>query len=123
MISSSPSATAGSSASGTGGPGGGTSKAAFLRDYFAVAPGGTAAGWSRLGPGEKAQGRASYNAFWRGIRSVDVSNIRPLPGSDSVELTITYHETNGSTSTERQRLDLVRSADGGYLINNDEVIG
>jgi len=116
------SSTAGGSAGGSTG-GGGTNKAAFLRHYFQVAPGGTAAGWSLLGPGEKAQGRASYNAFWRGMSSVDVRDIRPLPGSNSVELTLTYHETNGRTSTERQRLDLLRSSDGGYLINNDDVIG
>jgi len=52
-----------------------------------------------------------------------VQDIRPLPGSDSVELTITYHLSNGGTSRERQRLDLIRSANGGYLINNDDVIG
>jgi eukaryotic-like serine/threonine-protein kinase len=121
--SSSPSATASATSGSGGGSGSGTSKAAFLRRYFAVAPGGTAAGWSLLGPGEKAQGRGPYNAFWRGISSVDVRDIRPLRGSNSVELTITYHETNGSTSTERQRLDLVRSSHGGYLINNDDVIG
>jgi hypothetical protein len=57
------------------------------------------------------------------MSSVDVRDIHPLPGTNSVELTITYHETNGSTSTERQRLDLLRSSDGGYLINNDDVIG
>jgi hypothetical protein len=52
-----------------------------------------------------------------------VQDIRPLAGSNSVELTLTYHETNGGTSTERQRLDLLRSSGGGYLINNDDVIG
>jgi hypothetical protein len=54
---------------------------------------------------------------------VDVQDIRPLAGSNSVELTLTYHETNGASSRERQRLDLLRSSDGGYLINNDDVIG
>ena len=39
----------------------GGSKAAFVRSYFASAPGGTDQGWSRLGPGEQAQGRASYD--------------------------------------------------------------
>ena len=50
-------------------------------------------------------------------------DIVPVAGTDSVELTVTYHETNGQVSTERQRLDLVRSPSGGYLIDNDDVIG
>lgn len=87
-----------------------------------MAPGGTDAGWSRLGPGEKQQGRASYDRFWGGIKSVDVSDVRPVD-SDSLDLTLTYHKTNGQLSRERQRVDLVRSSGGGYLINNDDVIG
>jgi hypothetical protein len=87
-----------------------------------VAPGGTDEGWSRLGPGEQAQGRASYDAFWRSISSVDVADIRTID-PNTAELTLTYHKRNGQTSRERQRIDLVRSSDGGYLINNDNPVG
>ena len=119
--STSPSATGSSSA--TTSPGTLRSKASFIRGYFAVAPGGTDEAWRKLGPHEQAQGRASYDRFWNGVSRVDVKDIEPVPGTDSVELTITYHLANGRSSTERQRLDLVRAADGGYLIDNDEVIG
>jgi eukaryotic-like serine/threonine-protein kinase len=127
-----PSSSAGRSSSATGSPratGSPTpsakqpSPASFLRGYFAVAPGGTDRGWAQLGPHERAQGRAAYDRFWRGIASVEVRDIVPVAGTDSVELTVTYHETNGQVSTERQRLDLLRSPSGGYLIDNDDVIG
>ncbi len=95
----------------------------FVRSYFATAPGGTDAGWSRLGPGEKSQGRASYDRFWRGIRSVDVRSVRPVSGSEDVDVTLTYRTTDGRSSTERKRFDLVRSQSGGYLINGERPIG
>jgi hypothetical protein len=94
-----------------------------VRSYFASAPGGTDQGWSRLGPGEQAQGRASYDRFWRGISSVDVSSVRPVAGSDAVDVTLTYRSTNGRTSTERKRFDLIRSSSGSYLINGEHPIG
>jgi serine/threonine protein kinase len=100
-----------------------SSKAAFIRSYFATAPGGTDEGWARLGPTERSQGRASYNSFWRGISSVSVTSVRPVPGSDSVDVTLTYRRTNGTTSTERKQFDLVRSSDGGYLINDERPVG
>jgi hypothetical protein len=71
-----------------------------------------------LTPGYQAQvGRASYNGFWRTIRSVDVSDVVPA-GGNSVLATLTYTSNSGSTSVERHRLDLVPSGDG-YLINGD----
>ncbi len=101
----------------------GGSKAAFVRSYFASAPGGTDQGWSRLGPGEQAQGRASYDRFSREISSVDVSSVRPVAGSDAVDVTLTYHSTNGRASTERKGFDLIRSGSGSYLINGERPIG
>jgi serine/threonine protein kinase len=99
------------------------SKAAFVRHYFAIAPGGTDEGWSQLGPGEKAQGRASYNGFWRGISSVTVTSVRPVSGEDAVDVTLTYRRTTGQSSPEHKRFDLIRSPNGGYLINGEQPIG
>jgi serine/threonine protein kinase len=109
--------------SGAAGASTGASKAAFLRSYFVSAPGGTDTGWSRLGPGEQAQGRASYDAFWHGIRSVTVLKAHPLPHSNSVDATLVYRRTNGQTSTEHKRFDLVRSPSGGWLIDDEHPIG
>ena len=79
------------------------------------------AAWSQLGPGEQAQGRASYDRFWRSIESVEVSDVERVggPGTDTqtVEATLTYRTTAGRVSTERHRLQLVRSDDGGYRID------
>ena len=89
-----------------------------MRDYYAAAPGGTDRAWAMLGPGEKQQGRAAYDRFWRTIRSVDVTSARAV-GSDVVEVTLVYRTTDGRTSTERKRETLVAGPDGGYLIESD----
>jgi serine/threonine protein kinase len=120
--SSTPSSSSSSSSTGSVTSGTAASQEAFLRSYYAAAPGGTDRAWSMLGPGEKAQGRARYDAFWQRIRSVDVTGVSPLD-ENSLEVRMTYHETNGEKSSERQRVDLIRSSDGGYLINNDDVLG
>jgi len=120
------STTSSATPSGTPSPTGALDRAAvasFVRGYFAAAPGGSSAAWSQLGPNEQAQGRASYNRFWRGIRSVGVGDIAPVAGASSVDVTLTYRTTDGRVSTERQRLDLIRSDDGGFLINGDEPAG
>ena len=96
---------------------------AFLRDYFSVAPGGTDAAWARLGPRERAQGRASYDRFWQGIRSVQVTDVRPVAGTDFVDATVTYRTTDGAVSVERKRFSMLRSESGGYLIDAEQPIG
>jgi hypothetical protein len=97
-------------------------KAAFLRGYFQVA--GTDAGWAKLGPGEKAGGRASYDRFWGAIDSATVSNVTDAPGGadpDAVDATIRYAWSDGRVVVERQRLSLARSGDG-LLVDGDDVL-
>ncbi len=91
----------------------------FLEGYFAAAPGGSDEAWAQLGPGMQEQGRAAYDAFWEGIASVDVADVEPV-GDDAVEATLTYRRTDATASRERKRLELLRSQDGGYLIDGDE---
>jgi eukaryotic-like serine/threonine-protein kinase len=100
-----------------------SSVSAFLSDYFSVAPGGTDAAWARLGPRERAQGRASYDRFWQGIRSVQVTDVRPVAGTDFVDATVTYRTTEGAVSVERKRFSVLRSESGGYLIDAEQPIG
>ncbi len=93
-----------------------TSKAAFLREYFSVVPGGSDEAWAMLTPRFQADvGRDSFNGFWRTISSVSVSNVTPA-GPNAVVATLSYRATNGDTSTERKRYDLTRSGDS-YLID------
>jgi len=105
-----------SSASAGTGP---AAQEAFLRDYFRTAPGGSDRAWNMLGPGEQAQGRASYDKFWQGISSVSVSDVSARSGSNDVQATLRYTRTDGSTSTERQVIHLIRDQ-GEYLINGDD---
>jgi serine/threonine protein kinase len=96
---------------------------AFLRDYFSAAPGGTDEAWARLGPREKAQGRASYDRFWEGIRSVQVADVQPVADTDFVDATVTYRTTDGAVSVERKRFTMLRSENGEYLIDAEQPIG
>jgi hypothetical protein len=125
-VSSSPSGASGSSTSSrSAGPsrsaaatGGVAAKAAFLQDYFDKVPGGTDQAWSELTSAYQQKiGRSSFNGFWRTIRSVSVSNVEPA-GGNAVEATLTYHTSGGGTSTERHRIELVRSG-GGFRIAGD----
>ncbi len=96
-------------------------KEQLLRDYFALAPGGSDEAWAMLGPSLQAQGRDRYDGFWRGISSVQVSKVRATDDSDSVLATLRYRTSDGTTSTERHRLGLIESEDGGYLIDTDQL--
>ncbi len=113
------------SASSTPSPGPATGKDAsvrFLRDYYATVPGNLDAGWSRLGPHERQVGRSSYDAFWQRIDRVDLTDVTPHPDASTAEVTLTYHFSDGRVVKERQRLVLVRSSGGGYLIDDDKVL-
>jgi len=119
---SSPSSRSPQSPSRSSSPGGsGTglaAKRAFLDDYFSKAPGGSDAGWAMLTPRYQQQiGRGSYNGFWSTIRSVDVGRVTSV-GGNTVDASLTYTRTDGSTTTEQHELPLVRSG-GGYLIDGD----
>ena len=103
-------------------PAGTQGKARFLRTYYSTVPGNLDAGWSMLGPHEKSVGRSSYDDFWGSMSSVDVSHVVTSPGSHTADITLTYHYRDGRVVDERQRLTLIRSADGRWLIDNDTVL-
>ncbi|ROR91701.1 serine/threonine-protein kinase [Nocardioides aurantiacus] len=90
-----------------------------VRDYYAAAPGGTDEAWAMLGPSLQAQGRASYDRFWRGIESVDVQQVGATEGSDDVRVRLVYTRADGSTSTENKVEGLVEDGEGGWLIDTD----
>ncbi|HEY6932234.1 MAG TPA: protein kinase [Marmoricola sp.] len=97
-------------------------KVGFLKTYYSTVPGNLDAGWSMLGPHERTVGRSSYDKFWGSIASVDVSHIVTSPGSQQADVTLTYHYRDGRVVDERQRLTLVRAADGPWRIDNDRVL-
>ena len=102
--------------------GSGPGKAGFLRTYYSTVPEDLDTGWTLLGPHEKSVGRASYDQFWGSMASVDVSHIVTSPGSRSADITLTYHYKDGRVVEERQRVTLVRAADGHSRIDNDQVL-
>jgi hypothetical protein len=84
-------------------------------------PGGTDQAWNELTPAYQRQiGRSSFVGFWKTIDSVEVGHVVPA-GHGAVDATLTYHTTDGRTSTERHRIDLVRSGDG-YRIGGDRSV-
>ena len=93
---------------------------AFLRDYFSTVPEDLDTGWSMLGPGMRSVGRDDYESWWGSVETVSVSRITPNPGGGSADVTRRYVMYDGRVSVERQRIDLLRSGDGDYLINGDE---
>jgi eukaryotic-like serine/threonine-protein kinase len=105
---------------GQGGPR--VRQVAFLEDYFSTAPTDQDAGWARLGPQGREVGRASYDDFWGSIRSVDTSGFEPGPTPDTMDVTLRYEYDDGRVVVERQRLTLVGDGDGGYLIDDDQVL-
>jgi eukaryotic-like serine/threonine-protein kinase len=115
--------SANQSSGGQSGSSSAAEKEQLVRDYYAAAPGGTDKAWAMLGPGMQEQGRERYDAFWRTIESVDVQSADVAQGSDSVQVTLIYHTSDGRTSTEHKVEGLVESDDGGYLIDSDEPAG
>ncbi len=106
------------SSGGRSGSSSAADKEAFVRAYYAAAPGGTDKAWEMLGPGEQKQGRASYDRFWSGITSVEVKSAQASEDSNTVEVTLAYRTKDGRVSTERKREGLI-TADGGYLLESD----
>ena len=78
-------------------------------------PGNRDAAWNRLTGHYKdttAGPRSYYNAFWRDVDSVSVTNIDPDPPLEAVA-TVTFHFSNGTTEVDRTKFWFVES--GGSL--------
>ena len=96
--------------------------AGFLRTYYSTVPDDLDAGWAMLGSDEKAVGRGSYDQFWGSITSVDLTDVTTSPGSNTADISLTYHYDDGRVVDERQHLTLVHGPDGRWLIDSDEVL-
>jgi len=108
-----PSSTAPSNA-GSGTPSA-AQLAAAISGYYALLPGNTDGGWSRLTSRyqtDHARGRANYNSFWDAVERVSVSNVVGLPPS-AAEADITYVAKDGRVTRERTSFGLV--SEGGVL--------
>ncbi len=94
-----------------------------ITGYYAVMPGNTDQGWSRLTPSyqsSRAGGRGSYNGFWGSIRRVTSNGATGTPPG-TAQATITYYFKDGRVVRERTSYGLVN--DGGVLkINSSKVL-
>ena len=96
--------------------------AAAVSSYYALMPGNTDEGWTRLTPAFQtgiARDRQYYDSFWGGVDRVVVSDVVGTP-PDTAEATINYSFADGSTSVERTRYRLVE--DGGVLKLDDSTV-
>ncbi len=92
-----------------------------VEEYFSFMPQDTDAGWKRLAPSMKAQGRGGYEDWWSSIESVDLASADAVDGQRQVDIVLTYYFKDGSAKEEKQRLTLEQSG-GRYLIADDEVL-
>jgi hypothetical protein len=90
----------------------------FVQGYYSLLPGNTAAAWSRLGPTAQSQsgGRANFDRFYAGMRSVSLENARPA-GGNTVAGTIVFVQDNGTTTREGYRF-VVGGGDGRQVIES-----
>lgn len=99
-----------------------TNQASFVQSYYLAVPADLDAGWAQLSPDFQAEiGRHSYDGFWNSVDSVDVRDVIVVRRS-TVDYQITYHMSDGSTSTEQKQITLRRDGDS-YLISGDETVG
>lgn len=78
-------------------------------DYYKLMPGNLDQGWTWMTADYQqnhAGGRSGYQSFWSQIRRVTASNVTASPPS-TVDATIDYYYTNGTTVEERTEFGLV----------------
>ena len=86
----------------------------FIRAYYALLPGDTAAAWQMLSPRYQRQtGLASFQAFYGTIASVRVIDVNPL-SSRTARANLEFVKKSGGRDTETYRFDLIVS--GGHLL-------
>ncbi|GAA5029476.1 hypothetical protein GCM10023258_25940 [Terrabacter aeriphilus] len=113
-----PTSPAPSSTDAGGSPTSDSDLAGAVRDYYALLPGDTGAGWSRLSDRYRsttARDRGTYESFWGSVRSVDV---RQASGSapGTAQATIRYEFRDGRRFEERTTY---RFVDEGGLLKID----
>ncbi len=94
----------------------------FVQDFYAKLPGQSASAWDDFDQHYAARiGRASFDQFWAGIRSVEVLSVAPRD-ANSVDVVLRYRTVAGATDTERRWISVVTSGDR-LLVYDSERIG
>jgi len=95
----------------------------FVESYYSEVTKDTDRTWAMLSPTMQrtAQGRDSYDGFWKTIDKVEVKDIRPDASGTGAVVTLTFTRDDGTTSTETHRFTFVKDG-AGYLIESDRNI-
>ncbi|WP_280217856.1 serine/threonine-protein kinase [Nocardia neocaledoniensis] len=85
----------------------------FIAGYYGMLPGNIGGAWAQLAPGYQAQtgGFGQYSSFWSTVRSVTVGAITPS-GENRAVVSLTYHLTNGSVSSENRWIQVGGTGSG-----------
>lgn len=90
-----------------------------VSEYYALMPDDTDAGWERLGPGLRKQGKEKYERFWGTVSSVEVLQA-PEADGNTVVVKLELVKDNGRYH-EVHELGMV-TADGKALIDSDKLV-
>ena len=104
--------------SSAGGPAG------AVRNYYALMPSGTDAGWPLMTARYQrvqARSRATYEGFWGQFSRVTVSEVSS-EASDRATATLTYYRKNGGVEVERTTFRFVQE-DGRLKIDRSWLVG
>ncbi|WP_280421235.1 serine/threonine-protein kinase [Nocardia carnea] len=93
----------------------------FVRGYYGLLPGNTAAAWSQLAPEYQAVagGYADYQGFWSTISAVSIGSVSQS-GDGSAVATVTYTMRDGSVQSESRSFRV--APNGGQLVITDSQV-
>ena len=95
-----------------------------ITQYYQMVPNDLTDAWNWMTPSYQqypAGGWSGYTQFWGNVQSVSATNVTASPPS-TVTATITYHEKDGTVTSEVTRFGLVQ-VNGQWKINTSSVIG
>ena len=100
-------------AAGTGDP------VSFVRSYYGLLPGNPDAAFAQLSPQAQAAsgGRDAFVGFYNGMQSVSVENARQT-GATTVQATIRFVRTNGTTTNEPYEFVMGTADDGRTIMQS-----
>ncbi|NKY58067.1 serine/threonine-protein kinase [Nocardia flavorosea] len=116
-----PSTTAASTTTTETGPPSAARVEQFVRGYYGLLPGNTAAAWSQLAPEYQAVagGYADYQGFWSTISAVSIGSVS-RSGDGSAVATVTYTMRDGSVQSESRSFRV--APNGGQLVITDSQV-
>jgi serine/threonine protein kinase len=94
-----------------------------VRTYYSLVPSQLDRAWTMLGPSEQAKsgGKASYEAFWNSIASVQIIS-EPKPAKSRVIVGLRFVTRSGRMSQGLYAIDII-APNGTPLIDNDTLLG